>query len=365
MCLLSPANAYSSGMNEISGKFLDFAGAFRSAAPMYSRFAARVAREPGVVDLMTFAERTQRIPVLLFACVHFLLLREPDNQLCSHYPNMRPFKPTRLDPGDAIDDAFIAFILDHRDELMSLLATRSTQTNEVGRCSWLLFPLALLEDEVGEIARVDVGSSAGLTLLFPKIDFELHPGGVIGTGGALTLRCETRGEPPRIDHVPKIAWSVGFDSHPIDLFNEDHIQWLEACVWPEQVERFDRLVAAVDLARRLGIVVEPGDAVTDIRAFVERASRHGHPVVTASWVLNYLTPAERIAFVTELDSIGADMNLSWVIAESPQETPELPVDGDASEAITVVSLVTWRAGRRTSVRLATAHPHGDWINWGS
>lgn len=105
--------------------------------------------------------------------------------------------------------------------------------------------------------------------------------------------------------------------------------------------------------------------MVDIGTFVERAGRHGHPVVTTSWVLNYLTPLQRVDFIARLDEIGAKTDLSWVIAESPRETPELPVIGDQSEDITVISLVTWRKGRRESVRLATAHPHGDWINWGS
>jgi hypothetical protein len=79
--------------------------------------------------------------------------------------------------------------------------------------------------------------------------------------------------------------------------------------------------------------------------------------------LNYLNSAERVEFVAQLDAIGAESDLSWVIAESPRETPELPVLGDPSEDITVISLVTWKSGRRESIRLATAHPHGDWINW--
>ncbi|MFM7872526.1 MAG: DUF2332 family protein, partial [Actinomycetota bacterium] len=90
---------------------------------------------------------------------------------------------------------------------------------------------------------------------------------------------------------------------------------------------------------------------------------HAHPVVTTSWVLNYLSPNAREAFVAELDRLGSMFDLSWVIAESPRETPELPVPTTGEEDITVLSLVTWREGRRAVRRLATVHPHGDWINW--
>lgn len=351
-------------MQELSDRFASFSSAFRTAAPLYSQLAERVSREPHILELMNAADAPQRIPVLLFACVHFLLLEDPDHDLARHFPNLGGSDPADLVEDEAADD-FVRFVLQHRRELSTLLATRSTQTNEVGRCNWFLFPFAMLEEEVGDLARVDVGSSAGLTLLFPHLDFDVHPGDLIGGRGSLTLPCPTRGRPPRLDHVPRVVWSTGFDPRPVDLFDDDHVRWLEACVWPEQVERFDRLRRAVDLARRHGIRVERGDAVSDITSFVQRARRQGHPVVTTSWVMNYLTPAERIEFVSRLDEIGSDSDLSWVIAESPRETPELPVEGHSSEDITVVSLVTWRAGRRRSVRLATAHPHGEWINWGS
>jgi hypothetical protein len=311
---------------------------------------------------MRSAETVQRIPVLLFACVHFLVLNDPDQELGKHFPNLRQSANDRTPEQDATE-AFVRFILEHPEDLTRLLATRSTQTNEIGRCNWFLFPFAMIEAQVGDIARVDVGSSAGLTLLFPDIDYDVQPGDLIGGHGTLTLKCQTRGHPPRLDHVPSVVWSRGFDARPVDLFDDDQVRWLEACVWPEQIERFDRLVRAIDLARRREIRVEKGDAVSDVGTFVQRASRHGHPVVTTSWVLNYLTSAERVEFVAQLDDIGAETDLSWVIAESPRETPELPVLGDPSEDITVISLVTWKSGRRESVRLATAHPHGDWINW--
>lgn len=349
-------------VEDLSARFRDFSRAFRTSAPLYSRLADRVSREPDILDLMNSADAVQRIPVLLFACVHYLLLNDPGQALARHFPNLDRSAST-VNVDDVAADDFARFVLRHRDDLADLLATRSTQTNEIGRCNWFLFPLAMIEEEVGDLARVDVGSSAGLTLLFPDIEFDVRPGNRIGDQGGLTLQCLTRGHPPRLDHVPNVVWSRGLDTRPVDLFDEDHVRWLEACVWPEQLDRFDRLVRSVELARQRGIRVEHGDAVEDTTTFVRRANRHGHPVVTTSWVLNYLTSAQRVDFVARLDAIGSEMDLSWVVAESPRETPELPVFSDSDEDITVISLVRWRAGRRESVRLATAHPHGAWINW--
>ena len=65
-----------------------------------------------------------------------------------------------------------------------------------------------------------------------------------------------------------------------------------------------------------------------------------------------------------LDELGNQRDLSWIIAESPAQTPELPIPAASpGEDITVLSLVTWRGGHRVVRRLATTHPHGFWVHW--
>ena len=347
-------------MDELERRFDEFARAFETGAPLYGRLAARVVREPRVLDLMSVAPPTQRIPVLLFAAAHHLLLAESDHPLADHYPNLA----RGVGDGD-VGDHFVDFVLNRADPMRELLASRSTQTNEIRRCNWFLFPMSILNDEVGTLARVDVGSSAGLTMLAPHIGYDVRPGRIIGADSALIITCDVRGKPPLPNRAPRVAWSVGIDPSPIDVHDDDAVRWLEACVWPDQVERFTRLRSAVSLARTHAIVVERGDAVDSVGDAVHRAGSHGHPVVTTSWVLNYLPPERRVAFVAELERIGGTRDLSWVIAESPKETPELPGHAGSDELITVISLVTWRSGQRSVRRLATTHPHGNWVNWGT
>lgn len=351
---------YSRLVDELVRRFTDFARAFEVGAPLYGRLAARVAREPRVLELMSVAPFTQRIPVLLFASAHHLLLAEPHHPLAHHYPN---FGHATAD-GEATD-LFVEFVRSRAEPMKALMASRSTQTNEIGRCNWFLFPLSILNDEVGPLARVDIGSSAGLTLLAPHLTYDVRPGALVGPASSLTIVCDVRGEPPLPSRVPEVVWSVGVDASPIDVHDDDQVRWLEACVWPDQVERFTRLRSAVALARVHDVHVEKGDAVGDATRFIEQARDHGHPVVTTSWVLNYLSGERRVEFIEVLDRIGATTDLSWVIAESPHETPELPGHAGSDELITVITLVTWRRGRCSVNRLATTHPHGHWVNWGA
>ena len=352
---------------ELAKRFADFAQAFAMGAPLYSCFADRTAREPEILELMSQAAPMQRIPVLLFASVHYLLLDQPDHPLALHYPNFHPKTKKEPSPPQTFipnpGDDFVEFVLEHRSEIAVLLASRSTQTNEIARCNWFLFPFHLIEKNFGPIAHIDIGSSAGLTLLFPHLTFDLQPGGVVGDGQGLTIQCATRGTPPIPSHIPRVSWSVGIDASPLSIHGDEEVRWLEACVWPDHVDRFDRLVAAVELARQQQISVRKGEAIADVANLIAEARPHGHPVITTSWVMNYLLPDQRRSFVAELDRIGSKVDFSWVIAESPRETPELPVSAQADEDITVISLVTWHQGQRTSERLATTHPHGSWVNW--
>src|SRR4051794_24612511 len=121
-------------MTEISvlaERFRNFAGVSTATrAPLYSQLSAAAADDPEVVRLLHHAPPTQQLPVLLFAAVHFLVLRGESPALGAFYPNLSEVVPD-ADPAPE----FRRFVLDHADELAAIIASRTTQTNEVGRCS--------------------------------------------------------------------------------------------------------------------------------------------------------------------------------------------------------------------------------------
>ncbi len=350
-------------LDELAQRFRNFAGtSTHSRAPLYSVLALAAADDDDILRLLQHAPETQQLPVLLFAGVHFLLLHGDGPELAAHYPNLAG-EGASSPAGDAAT-LFRTFVLDHAAPLSEIIATHNTQTNEVGRCAQFVPPLGMLADEVGDLAHVDVGTSAGLNLLLPRYSYEYEPGGTVGAASAVHVRCGTRGAVPVPAVMPPVVRSIGLDMAPIDVTDDDAVRWLEACVWPDQADRFARLVAAIELARTAPPDVRRGDAVGGLAAVVADAAAHGHPVVTNSWVLPYLPDDARVAYVAELDRLGGQQDLSWIIAEPPAQTPGLPVPTtDPPEEITVLSLVRWRGGRRAVQRLATTHPHGYWLRW--
>lgn len=341
--------------------FADFA-AQTTDAPLYARLAAGIADDPGLVGLLLNAPRAQRLPVLLFACVHWLLLADPSEPLARFYPNLSRGATVTGDPVAQ----FRRFCHAHHAELAELLATRSTQTNEIGRTALFVPAFGLLDREVGPLAHVDAGASAGLNLLIPHYDYVFDPGGTLVAGSPVRIVCATRGRVPVPMRHPAIAAAIGVDATPVDVTDAAQARWLEACVWPDQVERFDRLAAAIDIARGIGVDVRCGDAPAMIDELVHEAAASGHPVVTTSWVMNYLTADERAAFVRALDGASRRTDLSWICLESPALCPELPgmsPPRSGPKQPTALVVVRWRGGDRTATHVADCHPHGRWIHW--
>ena len=48
--------------------------------------------------------------------------------------------------------------------------------------------------------------------------------------------------------LPRVVWRAGLDLKPVDLSDPGEVGWLEALVWPEQVDRLARLRAAIKIA---------------------------------------------------------------------------------------------------------------------
>lgn len=344
--------------------FTDFAEVTRRRAPLYSRLSTALADSPVPTELFAGAPEPAQVPVNLFAAVHHLLLADPGLPLARFYPNLT----ADPDPGDPVQP-FLEFTADHRDRIRHLLATRLPQTNEVGRSALLLAAIAQLV-EAGPIAHLDVGTSAGLNLMLDRLAYRDARGNLLGQSD-LVLECSVRGDRPSAtgahglaDALPEIGSRLGLDANPVDLADPDHARWLEACVWPDQADRFHRLETAIELFRRRPIDVRRGDAVDDLAEALAEVGESGHPVVTTSWALCYLSVERQESWAQRIDSIGAARDLSWVWAEAPARVRTLPVPAElAGSERTILGISTWRAGVRVDRVLGEGHSHGYWLTW--
>jgi len=338
---------------------------------VYRQICLGTADDPAVLALFADTPARQQRPVLLLAAVHDLLLGGLDHPLARWYPTVNG---GRTPPDDDPFSMFRDLVLGHANDVLARLATRATQTNEVNRsCLWFAALRAASADQPDRpISLIEVGAAAGLNLLVDQYQYNYWrdtPGDGIQRGNPaskVALRCQVIGAQPPVNRAaPPIAHRVGIDPQPIDVFDLDAVRWLQACVWPEQLERHQRFVAAVETARLDPPTVVPGDAVADIDSVVATAGADHHVVVINSWVLTYLATDRRAAFEDALDRIGRVRDLTWVSAEHPHCLGAFDrgaVDADNVD-YSLVGMRTWRSGQRTTQHVATIHPHLQWIRW--
>jgi hypothetical protein len=353
----------------------------RDGGTVYPAICRRVAEDDDLLSLLDHAPRAQRRPLILLASVHDLLLAGADHPLAAHYDTVAsvrgvPFHPP---PSDVASD-FADFCRVQRQEVERLIATRTTQTNEVGRCTSLLPALCHVASGYPSstpLSLLDLGTSAGLNLLFDDYGYTYRQeGGDQATtagpaGAAVALECRVRGDLGDLPAlaVPAIGARVGLDLSPIDPRSPDEARWLLACQWPENPERFGRLRAALATVRASDHPprLVQGDMVDDLGRIADGIEGDGPLVVFHSWVAAYLEEERQqdlIQAVRALERPGRPLH--HLYSESPLETPGLPTPPSPTvrEGPDLATALVHIGPRGAApVRLADTHPHGYWLRW--
>jgi hypothetical protein len=366
----------------LSDHFRGFAAvAERDGSTTYAAICRGVADDERVLSLLDGAPLPQRRPLLLLAAVHFLLLSGFEHPLVAFYDTVATVRgtPAAAPPAGDAAATFADFCQVHRAEVEGLVATRSTQTNEVGRCTGLLPGLCHIASGYGwnePLSLLDLGTSAGLNLLFDDYAYTYRAArgdavltaGV--TGSAIALECSVRDDITLLPELrlPVMAERVGLDLAPLDPFSEDDARWLLACQWPDNPGRFGRLRAALANVRRAAHPprLEPGDMVTDLPRVAGTIPGDGPLVVFHSWVAAYLDEQQQRTLAEQVGALGAHRPVHHLYCETPFETPGLPtppapVRREGPDLAT--TLVHIGPGGAPAVRLADTHPHGYWIRW--
>lgn len=350
----------------------------RDGGTTYPAICRAVAEDEDLLALLDGAPLPQRRPLLLLAAVHFLLLSGAEHPLAWHYDTVAEVRGTPLNRSGDVTLAFADFCHTHRRELAELIVTRTTQTNEVGRCTALLPGLchvaALYEWET-PLSVLDLGTSAGLNLLFDEYAYTYRAADGNGTrragaeGAAVALDCASRDD---VEHLPElrlpsVAARVGLDLSPVDPFSDDAALWLLACQWPDNLARFGRLRAALANVR---VTPDPprlerGDVLSDLERVAGTIPVEGPLVVFHSWVAAYLDEEQQRHLVRAVRDLGRERPVHHLYCESPFETPGLPTPPSPAprQGPDLATVLVHIGPDEAPVRLADTHPHGYWIRW--
>ena len=339
---------------------------FDGYCDLYARLARATADDPALLaSIATMAPAAKVLPVLLFAAVHHLVLAEPDSALAACY---------RGDDGATSDPwpAYRSLVADRFDELAELVATRTIQTNEVGRSSVLLPALTAVHRRFDRpLTLVELGPSAGLNLYFDRFGYHYDDGVILGDPHAgVQLECAVIGDtvPPRDATPPPVVARLGIDLSPVDVTDPEACRWLEACVWPRLTDRSHRLRAAIELARSDPPDLRRGNVLDLLDGVVAETDPDTVVCLTATWVLAYFSREQRAELGSLLARLGAERDLAIVSGEYPSVAPGIdrPArDADVTEAkgASLVGLASWHDGRREAAPIAWCHAHGTWLDW--
>jgi hypothetical protein len=321
--------------------------------PLYVAICEAIAADPELLALHADIPAAQARPNLLLAAVHERLLAGVAHPLADYYPSVGgQRRPDAALPG-LLRDLLLGA---QRPQIEGLLRSRATQTNEPGRCAVLRLALDAFVAASGQrrLALFDFGSSAGLNLGVDEDRVDCG-GKVRGSGQRLLLRCDWRGGALPAAEDWQIVERLGVDLRPVDTSDSDAARWLQACVWPDDRERFARLGAALDWARQRRPRVEAQtDGLARLAQWLTVLPVGLQPVLFNSWVLAYFSGPEREAFHRRVLALVRERGLAWICAEDAACHPQ-PMPAPRAGA------TLWSLHHRAqSQAWAWSHAHGGW-----
>jgi hypothetical protein len=375
-----PTDAAADAVAKVAGIFGYLADRdFRGYSPLYEHLARHVAADRSIPARVARANPRNHAPILFFACVHDLVLRDPDGDLAADYRAVT----AGAAPGQTqVWPHFQALVADHADEIDHLMRTRQVQTNEVGRASALYPALCLVGQQFeAPLALIEIGASAGLNLQLDRYHLTFRAGdGQVRVGpetSAVRLHCDVHGtrRPPlpdpedaRAPAAPVLTTRLGIDPSPVDVRDDDAVRWLRACLWPDVAQRRRRLDAAVELARPDPPEIWKGGALDLIQAAVEAVPADQVACVFSTWVLAYLSQADRLELHRRLAVLGRSRPLAWITAEYVANVSWIDVADrrpalDSGQLPTRLALEVWNGDHTSARSLAWMHAHGQWLEW--
>lgn len=330
------------------------AASFERLSPLYHQFYLGMQDDQDMLALLSLVAPDQPTYVLFFSLVNLLARRLRHRLLTEFYPYFCPHPR----PASEAYPVFREFCLKNREGLRLLLPGARLQTNEVTRCANLLpaFELVSRRAERRPLALIEVGASAGLNLNWDRYGYRYDNLLMGDPRSPVQLACSLKGSrlPPFPEVMPLVTQRIGIDLAPLDPNHPLDVDWLLACIWPEEIQRYRLLTAAIKLARQYPPTLLEGDAcelLPEVLASVPAEATvclwHSYalmqgPTVVYERVVQQLLEASRTRTISHLS-----LELDPARGQEPR-----------------LELFTYRGGELASYDwLATCEVHGEAMEW--
>lgn len=274
----------------------------------------------------------------------------------------RPLWSAVYPPKHAPDDetlwALLASVLADEGDFLDPWLDGPPQTNEVGRSAALMAGLLVLADRVKlPFALYELGASAGLNSQLDRYGYRLGETQAGDEGSPVQLSPLWHGASPPSAKV-KVVARHAVDRNPLDVRSEETRKMLAAYVWADQLQRLERLEAALDMAAQNPVAIDRNDAAEWLENTLTVAAEAGMcRVVMHTIAFQYFPPEAQQRIRDHMDKVGQgatpESPLAWLSFEASAQ--------GGPERRPMLKLRVWPGGGET--QLAVCQPHGAEIFW--
>lgn len=266
----------------------------RGRSPIYVDLGLAVAETPEILAFLAALPVPKQQPNLLLAAIRHVVGVPADGA------------------------ALTAAIRTHGDAIRTVMLSRSTQTNEPGRCALMMPVLSRLPQP---IALFEIGTSAGLCLHPDRYGYQYGGSRLMPEGAGPEVPvfpCAV--EPAELipQTYPTIAWRGGLDLNPLDATDPDQVAWLQTLVWPEQTARAERLGKALAIARDNPVAIQRRSLLDPLDDLFDGAPAGATRVLIHSSVLAYIDDEEERRQVCARIRAACDV---WICNEATRVLP--------------------------------------------
>ncbi|HEY8372447.1 MAG TPA: DUF2332 domain-containing protein [Pseudonocardiaceae bacterium] len=331
-------------------------------------FAAADDLEAGGVTaaVMAGAERDRdgTVPGLRFAgALHRLVLEGRAPELARHYPTVGG-EPDL----DRLWADTVPVLENNVAELRERIRSTVVQTNEPGRSAPLYGGLLVASQRAAAAAGraepfpvclLELGASGGLNLRPHRVALRVPGVGVLGDPDSpLQFDPEWTGLPQAdLTRPLQLVERAACDVNPVDVTSREGRLHLSSFVWADQLDRWNRLQAALRLAATDPVPVERAGGPDWLAEALRRERRGVLTVVWHSVVWQYVSPADRARGREVVAAAAARATHDAPLALLVYESRRAESGGYRFDLL----LRLWPAG--LSLRLGSGGGHGTPFTW--
>lgn len=282
------------------------------SSPLYSYWSKEIIGDETLLRLIKNIPQEQPKPNLFFGAVQYIATLK-GHALHNYFENPKTEEQFLRSSFERLKE----FCEDYEAELIACFQTKIVQTNEVNRAIYL-YPIfsEIAQRTQSPLSLMEIGTSAGLLLNLDHYNFEVVEQEAIKRFGdpnsELTLRAENRG-----DSLPNLTpftvqHRIGIDLNILDLRNKDDFCWLNALIWPEHLERKNRLKSAREINNKISKELHEGDFLGYLPKKISMIDKTSKIVIFHTHVANQFSMELKSELVNLLQDLSMEREIYHV-----------------------------------------------------